>query len=97
MDPCFLYKHSLPPAPIPTRLDQYTQQFTKEASLDGLLSLQVDDSVGTGSDDFLRREEESAVAFPTKGRTFVSGTDCDLNGSDLVRTPAGAYVMHQSN
>lgn len=96
MDPCFMCRHALTTQLFLTLLDQYTHQFTDNAELDGLISLQVVDSVGSGSDMFLENEGAASVAFPTKGRRFVGTTDTEFNGSELPRTASCAHIMHQA-
>lgn len=93
-DPFLWYRHTASAAPL-SLPDQYTQQFRKGASLDGILSLQVDDSIGAGSADFLANEESAAVAFPTKGRNMIQTKSASFNGSEIFRSTSGAYHMHQ--
>jgi ribonuclease HI len=58
----------------------------------GLCVLQVDDSLICGTADFLRQEEINSVAFPSKGRTMVTETPVEFNGSVLQRTKQGFEV-----
>jgi hypothetical protein len=60
--------------------------------LERLCVLQVDDSLICGTADFLRQEEISSVAFPSKGRKKVTEMPMEFNGSVIQRTKQGFEV-----
>jgi Reverse transcriptase (RNA-dependent DNA polymerase) len=79
----------------PTRIDPAVfMRHDDKGRLQGLTVLQVDDSLNTGTKEFLDDEEQKSVAFPSKGRTMVSTVNVDVNGSSLRRFGDG-FRMHQ--
>ncbi len=46
-------------------------RFNEEDKLDGLVCLQVDASIGTGSEEFLTEEDKASKAFKSKGQTLL--------------------------
>jgi hypothetical protein len=65
--------------------DAYGQTFDRGKSLEVLLSIQVDDTCATGSEAFLKEEEQESVAFPSKERTMIEEKSVKFNGSDISR------------
>ena len=56
---------------------------TKDGALDGLILLQVDDSLGLGSDTFMQEEEQASKAFRCKPRTPISEEETGFNGISI--------------
>ena len=56
---------------------------SKGGELDGLILLQVDDSLGLGSDAFMREEEQASKAFRCKPRTPISREETSFNGISI--------------
>jgi hypothetical protein len=62
-----------------TRLS--SSSMMQQESLKGFVCYKVDDSLICGTAEFLRQEEINSVAFPSKGRTMVTETPVEFNGS----------------
>lgn len=71
----------------------YFQNRNKEVS--GMIVTQVDDSAIAGTPEFLSRELEASVAFPSKGRKVITSQGDDFNGSRLTKLASG-YSMDQT-
>ena len=69
-----------------------------ESSLTGLTVLQVDDSFGFGSEEFLQREDDIKHEFISKEREVLSiGQKRDFNGLVIEYNKDGSYGLTQSN
>ena len=66
-------------------------------SIDGLIILQVDDSLGFGSDEFLDNEEINSKDIRCKPRTFIGLKDTSFNGINICRTIEGQYKINQTD
>lgn len=63
--------------------------------LEGIIVLQVDDSLGAGMETFLNEESQASKAFRCKERTPVNETPVVFNGIS-IRKEGHAYTMTQS-
>lgn len=53
--------------------------------LDGMAVIQVDDTLIMGSPAFMADEERESSAFPSKGRTIISSSPVQFNGTHISR------------
>ena len=68
---------------------------TQDGSVDGLVCLQVDDSIGAGSQEFLREEAEAAKRFKTRtAKVLEDGQELKFNGHYIKRI-GKTIVLHQ--
>ncbi len=64
--------------------------------LEGITILQVDDSFGFGTDDFLSDEDSCGKYFKSKPRVFLEkGKEIVFNGSEIRRNEDGTFTLHQ--
>ena len=70
----------------------------KNNLLDGLTILQVDDSFGHGSKEFLDDEERESHKFKCKPRqVIVSGSNVQFNGANIYSNKANHYGINQAD
>lgn len=69
--------------------------WSPRSDLQGVIILQVDDSLGIGSPAFLEDEDSVAHHFKYKARTVLSDTTLTFNGSDLDRPRTTTIRMRQ--
>ena len=62
--------------------------------LQGIVSLQVDDTLYACTEEFAEKEEKVSTKFPSKGRTPIETEPVRYNGIDLHKIPHG-YQMDQ--
>jgi hypothetical protein len=72
--------------------DAYGQVSDPSQCLDGLLCMQVDDTIGTGSEQFLEDEDKHSAAFPSKSRAFIREKLISFNGSDVCKTTVNRNI-----
>ncbi len=69
----------------------------KSGELDGLVCLQVNDSIGAGSESFLYYEDDTSTESKWNGKKYVSsGEVLKFNGQQLV-SRSGDMFAHQSS
>lgn len=69
---------------------------SKEGYVDGVVTLQVDDTFGHGSSEFLELEDEKSKAFICKPRNLLKPEESqNFNGSTILYDKAGDYHLHQ--
>ena len=69
----------------------------KDCEVPNMVMLQVDDTVGAGTDEFLALEECTSKEFMTKDRELLhQGRHMKFNGAYIARTESG-YSMHMEN
>lgn len=66
-----------------------------KGKLDGLVALQVDDSLSLGSSRFLHDEEATAVRFKTKPHTLLGRKPITFNGTTIERRDDNVFVTSQ--
>ena len=76
----------------PAAIDQCLWYCMKDQYLDGILALQVDDTLFAGSPSFLKLEMEKAKKFPNSGRTIATSDPIRFNGLDLRITSDGIRI-----
>lgn len=63
--------------------------------MDGLILLQVDDSLGFGSEKFLSEEEMESTAFRCKPRTMITKKPISFNGILIHKLNRNIYTISQ--
>lgn len=64
----------------------FLYRHNKNEDLDGMVCLQVDDSIGSGSSEFLEQEEKESKIFNSKGQTILKeNQDTKFNGQHIMR------------
>ena len=79
-----------------SRVDPCVLYRTKNDKLEGMILLQVDDSLGMGNDEFLLEEERASNKFRCKERTPISSRPVEFNGITLMNN-MGTYTMMQAD
>ena len=69
---------------------------SESGDLDGIVVVQVDDTLATGSKTFLDDEKTHSSAFPSKGRTTIGDQRVSFNGANLRRL-ADAIIADQDD
>lgn len=66
-------------------------------NLDGLILLQVDDSLGLGTNQFLDEEEQASKEFGCKPRTGITETVTNLNGINISNLGSHHYSISHTD
>ncbi len=70
-------------------------RLNKKDKLDGPVCLQVDDSIGAGSEHFLTEEDKASQAFKSRGETLLKdGMEIKFNGQHLKKKNGNVFA-HQ--
>lgn len=72
----------------------FLMKHREDGTIDGVVVLQVDDSLIVGSKQFMKMEEEAASEFQTKPRTYITDNITGFNGIQLRRTANGTITMN---
>ncbi len=84
------HREKLAMDPIP--FDPCLWYRSKNQTPDGVLSLQVDDTLFGGSPEFLCDEEEASKMFPNSGRTMIGIQRVRFNGLKIRTTTDGIFA-----
>lgn len=69
--------------------------YKTDGKMDGLFSLQVDDSLGIGTRTFLKNEETAAKFFRSKPPVPITSSSTSFNGLVITRSPEGIFSTTQ--
>lgn len=80
-----------------TKVDPCLLFSRNDDQIEGMTILQVDDSIGLGTTEFLRRESETTKLFKSKPQLILSKeNEAVFNGSQVRRNEDGTYKLHQT-
>ena len=90
----FLQHHTEKLSMYQVPLDPCLLYAEEDGALQGLLGMQVDDILFSGSESYLDKEEHCAADFPNKGRKKISNEFVRFNGIEISRCEA-RYQLRQ--